>query len=146
MRRVPPSAPGLLPCNNHSPYVCIGCLNVGQAPRLSVHVKTKSWRVIAPTNPSFVPAAGRGAACPTRYLEPDVYKQVKPEWQPRLFVPTAGQQRNARIPKSNRMPDAPHSVKVETQVVDSIEDLSQNFIRRINMTQIGPRVALAHTA
>ena len=26
----------------------------------------------------------------------------------------------AHIPKSNRMPDAPHSVKVETQVVDGV--------------------------
>src|SRR5439155_14665081 len=85
MRRVPPSAPGLLPaCNNNNPYVYIGCLNVEQAARLS-SVKTKSRLVIAPTNPSFVPAAGQRAACPTRYLEPDVYKQVKPEWQPRLL-------------------------------------------------------------
>jgi len=90
--------------------------------------------------------SGQGAACPTRYLEPDVYKQVKLEWQLRLIVATAGQQRNARIPKSNRMPDAPHSVKVETQVVDSIEDLSQNFIRRINVPQVRTRIALAYTA
>ena len=62
------------------------------------------------------------------------------------IVPTAGQQRNARIPKSNRMPDAPHSVKVETQVVDSIEDLGQNFVRRINVPQVSARIALAHTA
>src|SRR5437867_8552616 len=44
------------------------------------------------------------------------------------------------------MPDAPHGVKVETQVVDRIEDLSQDFVRCINMSQIGPRIAPAHSA
>jgi hypothetical protein len=35
-------------------------------------------------------------------------------------LPAVHQRRTARAPKSNRMPDALHSVKVETQVVDGI--------------------------
>src|SRR6266496_218568 len=91
-----------------------------------------------------------GALGPLRwiagYLEPDVYKQVQTGMAAQAYCCNCRQQRNARIPKSNRMPDAPHSVKVETQVMDCVEDLSQDFVRRINVPQIGPRVALAHTA
>jgi hypothetical protein len=32
------------------------------------------------------------------------------------------------FPKSNRMTHAPHGVKVETQVVDCVQDLRQHFI------------------
>src|SRR5579872_469918 len=39
--------------------------------------------------------------------------------------------RNQHSPKSNRMPDASHSVKVVSQIVDGIQDLRQDFIRRI---------------
>src|SRR6266849_7112041 len=49
------------------------------------------------------------------------------------------------FPKSNRMPDAPHSVKVETQVVDSVQDLRQHFIGCIKMTQISPRIPTTHS-
>jgi hypothetical protein len=42
------------------------------------------------------------------------------------------------------MPYPLHSVKVETQVVDGVQDLCQHFVRCIKVTKIGPRVALAH--
>src|SRR3954468_655216 len=54
--------------------------------------------------------------------------------------------RNQHSPKSNRMPDAPHSVKVVGQVVDGIEYLRQHFIRSIKVTQVGARVAPANLA
>jgi hypothetical protein len=44
------------------------------------------------------------------------------------------------------MPDAPHSVKVVGQVVDGIENLRQEFIRRIKVTKICARVAAANLA
>src|SRR2546423_15254999 len=54
--------------------------------------------------------------------------------------------RNPHSPKSNRMPDAPHSVKVVAKIVDGIEDLREHFIRSIKMTQVGARVAAANLA
>jgi hypothetical protein len=44
------------------------------------------------------------------------------------------------------MPDTPHSVKVETQVVDGIEDLRQDLVRGIDVPQVGARIAAAHAA
>ena len=44
------------------------------------------------------------------------------------------------------MPYPPHSVKVETQVVDRIQDLRQHFVGCIKVTQIGPGVALTDPA
>ena len=41
------------------------------------------------------------------------------------------------------MPHPPHSVKVETKVVDGVQDLRQQFVGCIKMTQVGPGVALA---
>src|SRR5205809_4786063 len=52
----------------------------------------------------------------------------------------------AHIPKSNRMPDAPHSVKVETQVVDGIEDLGKYLVGRVQVPQVCARVPLADPA
>ena len=115
---MPPSAPGLLPaCNNMRLYICIGCLVVGHVSHLS-YMRS----------------------------EPDVYNQVQTGMATQAIVPLAGWQRNARIPKSNRMPDALHSVKVETQVVNSIEDLRQDFVRGINVAEIRARIAPAHSA
>src|ERR1700683_1050718 len=50
------------------------------------------------------------------------------------------------FPKSNRMPYLPHSVKVETQVVEGIQDLRQNFIGCIEMATICAGVAPASPA
>src|SRR5208282_851877 len=50
------------------------------------------------------------------------------------------------FPKSNRMTHPPHSVKVETQVVQGVQNLSQHFIGRIKMPQIRAGIALAHAA
>src|ERR1041384_7819591 len=44
------------------------------------------------------------------------------------------------------MPDAPHSVKVVAQVVDGVEDLGEYLVRRIEMTQVGARIAAANPA
>src|ERR1700686_166642 len=44
------------------------------------------------------------------------------------------QKGNKTFPKSNRMPDAPHSVKVVAEVVDGIQNLRQHFVGRIKMT------------
>src|SRR6266496_4525583 len=52
----------------------------------------------------------------------------------------------AHIPKSNRMPDAPHSVKVETQVVDGIKNLGKYLVGRIQVPEVGARVPPAHPA
>ena len=50
------------------------------------------------------------------------------------------------VPKRNRMTHRPHGVKVEAEVVDSIEDLGQNLIGGIKMAQIGAGVAPANPA
>src|SRR5579864_8993703 len=44
------------------------------------------------------------------------------------------------------MPYPSHSVKVETQVVDGVQNLPQYFIRTIEMAQVGARIAPANTA
>jgi hypothetical protein len=44
------------------------------------------------------------------------------------------------------MTHRPHGVKVEAEVVDSIEDLGQKLIGGIKMPQISPGVALANPA
>src|SRR5436305_1544185 len=80
------------------------------------------------------------------YSEPDVL-QPGTNWDGKLgYSSDCRQSETARIPKSNRMPDAPHSVKVETQVVNCVEDLGKYLVGRIKVTQVGPRVALAHAA
>src|SRR6266436_1195781 len=55
-------------------------------------------------------------------------------------------ERNARFPKLNRMPDAGHFVKVETQVVNGVQDLRKYLVGRIKMPQVASRVAAAHPA
>src|SRR5579862_1748002 len=50
------------------------------------------------------------------------------------------------FPKSNRMTHPPHSVKVETEVVERVQDLCEHFIRSIKMAQIRSGVTLAHAA
>lgn len=42
----------------------------------------------------------------------------------------------AHIPKSNRMPEPLHSVKVETQVVDGVENLGKDLVRSVQMPEI----------
>src|SRR5438067_151876 len=80
------------------------------------------------------------------YSEPDVFTPGT-NWDGKLgYSSDCRQSETARIPKSNRMPDAPHSVKVETQVVNCVEDLGKYLVGRIKVPQVGPRVALAHAA
>src|SRR5437867_5914704 len=50
------------------------------------------------------------------------------------------------IPKCNRMTHRPHSVKVEAQVVNRVQNLSQYFVRCIEMPKISSRVPGTHTA
>src|SRR3984957_3456108 len=50
------------------------------------------------------------------------------------------------FPKSNRMPHPPHSVKVETEVVDGIQHLRQKLIGCIEMAEIRAGVAPAKPA
>ena len=40
-------------------------------------------------------------------------------------------QENAGTPKSNRMPEAPHSVKVEAEVVNAVQGLRNQLIRHV---------------
>ena len=47
------------------------------------------------------------------------------------------QKETARVPKSNRMPRQPHSINVETQIVDGVQDLPEQLIGRTKMTQVG---------
>src|SRR5208337_3761837 len=44
-------------------------------------------------------------------------------------------------PKSNRMTYLAHRVKVEAQVVDGVEDLGKDLVRRVKMTQVRAGVA-----
>ena len=65
------------------------------------------------------------------------YLQPGTNWDGKLgYYSDYRQLETARIPKSNRMPDAPHSVKVETQVVDCVEDLGKYLVGRIKVPQI----------
>src|SRR5581483_3823869 len=50
------------------------------------------------------------------------------------------------FPKLNRMTHRLHSVKVEAQIVNSVKDLRQHFIRRIEMAQVGAGIAAAYLA
>src|SRR5439155_533361 len=50
------------------------------------------------------------------------------------------------IPKCNRMTHRPHSVKVEAQVVNRVQNLSQYFVRCIQMPKISSRVPGTNTA
>src|SRR5437870_6286510 len=50
------------------------------------------------------------------------------------------------IPKCNRMTHRPHSVKVEAQVVNRVQNLSQYFVRCIEMPKISSRVPGTNTA
>ena len=63
-----------------------------------------------------------------------------------VLVETTPQKKTGPFPKRNRMTHRPHSVKVEAKVMDGIQDLRQHLIGCIKMSQIGPRIALAHSA
>ena len=63
-----------------------------------------------------------------------------------LSVETRLQLETGPFLKFNRMTHRPHGVKVEAQVVDSIQDLGQHFVRCVEVPKICPRVALAHSA
>ena len=67
-------------------------------------------------------------------------------WQAKADPSNSHQKENERFPKSNRMPDATHDVKVEAQVVDGVQDLSKYLVCRIKMPQIGARIAATHSA
>ena len=49
-------------------------------------------------------------------------------------------------PKRNRMTHRPHGVKVEAEVVDGIQDLSQDLIGGVEVPQVSARIALADAA
>src|SRR5271166_4098269 len=55
-------------------------------------------------------------------------------------------QKLCEIPKYYSLPHPPHGVKVVRQIVDGIERLRQQLIRRIEVPQISPRVASANLA
>jgi hypothetical protein len=63
------------------------------------------------------------------------HTEYKPGWQARLLFRCPPERKRAR-PKSNRMPDAAHSVKVEAQVVNCVEDLGKYLVGRIKMPQV----------
>jgi len=67
-------------------------------------------------------------------------------WQAKADPSNSHQKENERFPKSNRMPDATHDVKVEAQVVDGVQDLRKDLVCGIKMPQIGARIAAAHSA
>src|SRR5690242_6573525 len=48
------------------------------------------------------------------------------------------------IPKCNRMTHRPHSVKVEAQVVNGVQNLRQYFVRCIEMPKISSRIPGSH--
>jgi hypothetical protein len=70
-------------------------------------------------------------------LEPDVLThRVQTGMASQATLPLPARKKRAR-PKSNRMPDAAHSVKVEAQVVNCVEDLGKYLVGRIKMPQVG---------
>lgn len=83
-----------------------------------------------PRNTSRCPLARCILRGSTAYSEPDVSFY---NWDGKPGQSMEPREEIAHIPKSNRMPDAPHSVKVETQVVDGVQDLRQYFIGCIKM-------------
>ena len=63
-----------------------------------------------------------------------------------VSVETRLQTEQGPFPKFNRMTHRPHGVKVEAQVVDSIQNLGQNFVRCIEVAKVCSGVAAADPA
>src|SRR5258708_31776722 len=127
MSRVPPSAPGLLPCNN-IPYVCIRCC--------SFRAHAQDRRPSLPQSPLFrAPCFWPNAMDRGSYRVFRTGRLTRNRLQTgmasKVFRSLRPPEENRHFPKLDRMPDAPHGVKVETQVVDGVQDLSQDFVGRI---------------
>src|SRR5205814_1707981 len=105
--------------------------------------------------PKVIRAAPIGASGPctiyrriSRFFRPEIPSAqartgiAKLWFQSRLLT----RKKLGSIPKCNRMTHRPHSVKVEAQVVNRVENLSQYFVRCIEMPKISSRVPGTNTA
>src|SRR5579871_1306411 len=63
----------------------------------------------------------------SRLFRPDTAR-VNKGWRVTIPADTTHLQENWPFPKCNRMTHAPHGVKVEAQIMNGIQDLSQNLI------------------
>src|SRR5438132_9581061 len=105
--------------------------------------------------PKVIRAAPIGASGPctiyrriSRFFRPEIPSAqartgiAKLWFQSRLLT----RKKLGSIPKCNRMTHRPHSIKVEAQVVNGVQNLSQYFVRCIEMPKISSRVPGTHTA
>src|SRR3989475_9173493 len=105
--------------------------------------------------PKVIRAAPIGASGPctiyrriSRFFRPEIPSAqartgiAKLWFQSRLLT----RKKLGSIPKCNRMTHRPHSVKVEAQVVNRVQNLSQYFVRCIEMPKISSRVPGTNTA
>src|SRR5438445_12127577 len=105
--------------------------------------------------PKVIRAAPIGASGPctiyrriSRFFRPEIPSAqartgiAKLSFQSRLLT----RKKLGSIPKCNRMTHRPHSVKVEDQVVNRVQNLSQYFVRCIEMPKISSRVPGTNTA
>src|SRR5881398_1096278 len=106
-------------------------------------------------SPKVIRAAPIGASGPctiyrriSRFFRPEIPSAqartgiAKLWFQSRLLT----RKKLGSIPKCNRMTHRPHSVKVEAQVVNRVQNLSQYFVRCIEMPKISSRVPGTNTA
>src|SRR6266851_5805140 len=107
------------------------CLN----PRTTAHTCKRAQSFhdgsVARFRPNHLPPVESGEVFPGR-----LRFRLRPE----------ARKKTGLFPKPNRMTHPPHSVKVETQVMQGVQDLSQHFIGSIEVSQIGPRVTPANPA
>src|SRR5438552_11090799 len=105
--------------------------------------------------PKVIRAAPIGASGPctiyrriSRFFRPEIPSDQARTGIARLWFQSRllTRKKLGSIPKCNRMTHRPHSVKVEAQVVNGVQNLSQYFVRCIEMPKISSRVPGTHTA
>src|SRR5438876_7424787 len=105
--------------------------------------------------PKVIRAAPIGASGPctiyrriSRFFRPEIPSAQARTGTARLWFQSRllTRKKLGSIPKCNRMTHRPHSVKVEAQVVNRVQNLSQYFVRCIEMPKISSRVPGTNTA
>src|SRR5438105_2240154 len=105
--------------------------------------------------PKVIRAAPIGASGPctvdrriSRFFRPEIPSAQARTGTARLWFQSRllTRKKLGSIPKCNRMTHRPHSVKVEAQVVNRVQNLSQYFVRCIQMPKISSRVPGTNTA
>src|SRR5437667_705437 len=105
--------------------------------------------------PKVIRAAPIGASGPctiyrriSRFFRPEIPSAQARTGTARLWFQSRllTRKKLGSIPKCNRMTHRPHSVKVEAQVVNRVQNLSHYFVRCIEMPKISSRVPGTNTA